>query len=315
MINYKFINKYELYVYLPKSLKFNLNFHCLIAEIINFILIYNNINTLKKLTFCCVENIDYDKICKSYIFNVLEFFKSKKIPIYISKIFKENVIEVVNKKFGQSYASELNIEELILKKNAIYYSFKGDKEIHEPVNDIVKAIADRSLIINEEELRDFLTTVIGEIFSNSINHSEQDEVFLLFDVKKVECDFYLYVSIIDYGTTIISNVRKFFADKKISSDKCLKWAIAWGNTTRQGSGGYGLSMLIDYIKKVKGVLYIFSDNAYYSLETNGRECIEEKNNQIFCGTSVTFKIKLFDTDNIITYKDGVIDCFSLDDLK
>lgn len=94
----------------------------------------------------------------------------------------------------------------------------------------------------------------------------------------------------------------------------MSWAIKRGHTTREGSGGYGLDMLINYIKIVKGMLLIFSGNAYYSLEPNGKIRIEENQNELFCGTSVTFKIKLFDTDNVISYQNGIIDCFSLDDL-
>ena len=310
MLYYKIINR-ELYIYLPKKMKFDLKFHRLMASIISLVLKYKNSN---RIIFSCDINISYDKMCKTYIFNVLDFFKSKGMHIYTTRKLKEDIVDLVHKKSGKTYGSEINVMELLLKENVKYYSFKGIEEIYKPIGDIVKTITDLSLIYNDNELRDFLTTTIGEIFSNSLNHSEQDEVFFLFNVEKEKDDFYLYVSIIDYGTTIISNVRGFLKDTNKTSSSCMSWAIKRGHTTREGSGGYGLDMLINYIKIVKGMLLIFSGNAYYSLEPNGKIRIEENQNELFCGTSVTFKIKLFDTDNVISYQNGIIDCFSLDDL-
>ena len=80
---------------------------------------------------------------------------------------------------------------------------------------------------------------------------------------------------------------------------CIAWAIIEGNTTRRGSGGYGLSTLINYIQNAKGELIIFSGDAYYR-QKEGQEEVS-KSNGIFLGTSVMFRIKLFETNNIIGY--------------
>jgi hypothetical protein len=48
----------------------------------------------------------------------------------------------------------------------------------------------------------------------------------------------------------------------------MEWAMGYGATTRQGSGGYGLPTMLDYVKKINGSLYIISGNAACLLENN-----------------------------------------------
>ena len=115
--------------------------------------------------------------------------------------------------------------------------------------------------------------------------------------------FFMYVNINDYGRTIVENVNSFLEahSKPTKTGKdCIEWAIQRGNTTRSGSGGYGLPTLIDYIKEVHGNLFIFSGNAYYRLE-NGQEGFLSNSDSIFQGTSVTFKIALLDTENVLKF--------------
>ena len=88
-------------------------------------------------------------------------------------------------------------------------------------------------------------------------------------------------------------------NKDIDSESCIEWAIVKGNTTRVGSGGYGLAMLIDYIENVKGDLMIFSGDVYYMLNSEGS--VIEKAAGSFLGTSVTFRVKIFEMDKIIFF--------------
>ena len=94
----------------------------------------------------------------------------------------------------------------------------------------------------------------------------------------------------------------------------LKWAIQSGNTTKESSGGYGLPMLISYIKAVHGELLIFSGAEHYNLKNemetiNGEEIY-------FPGTSIIFKVKLFEMDNVIMYDQvqNKIESISLDNI-
>ena len=62
----------------------------------------------------------------------------------------------------------------------------------------------------------------------------------------------MLINVTDYGKTIIHNVRKYqekYCDREMESSECINWALGEGNTTRRGSGGYGLPTLIDYVTK------------------------------------------------------------------
>lgn len=58
-------------------------------------------------------------------------------------------------------------------------------------------------------------------------------------------------------------------------------------------------MLIDYIENVKGDLLIFSGDVYYML--NSERSVIKKAAGNFLGTSVTFRVKLFEMDKIIFF--------------
>lgn len=111
------------------------------------------------------------------------------------------------------------------------------------------------------------------------------------------------VTIIDYGKTIMENVNEFFHNRSEplkSGRDCIGWTIGSGNTTREGSGGYGLPTLIDYITAARGDLFILSGNAYFRLE-NGKTEIGENLDALFHGTSVIFKVPLLDTSSALYY--------------
>ena len=57
--------------------------------------------------------------------------------------------------------------------------------------------------------------------------------------------------------------------------------------------------LISYIKSTGGELYILSGEANYKLTSESEEILFSKG--IFCGTSITFKVKLYDTERVIRY--------------
>lgn len=121
------------------------------------------------------------------------------------------------------------------------------------------------------------------------------------DVHKIYNEYYLSVVIFDYGKTIVSNVKEYFRDKKITDIECMEWAIQNGNTTRSGSGGYGLPTIIDYIQNAEGILYIASDDVYLEYQAgniNIKYSLSE-----FKGTNVAFQVKLFNTSKVLTYDD------------
>ena len=308
----------DLYVTIPKDFKFDFDFHLSIARLIWNIEFNRTLNPNLKIYVDCDADDIPDRMCAACLANVMDYYvRTFKLPVFVSTNFLRPLKEKVKRQTGNDYKTETDFIKLITNEELKYYVFHSDKETEKPVKDIVRLITEQSMTftLNPKGFNDFLITTIGEIFSNSVNHSEQDEVFLMFSVDNNNGDYYLTVNIIDYGTTIVTNVRKFKKTIVLTGQECLNWAIQNGNTTRKGSGGYGLSTLINYIKAAKGTLYIFSGDSHYILNPDNKEIIDSKGKEFFCGTSVTFKVKLFDTDNILTYSSGSIGSVSLASLS
>lgn len=288
----------ELFVNLPNRIRFDCEFLDDITELVGRCI--GGTENVETLYISCNKSVNYDKMSKAYLLNVLRFLMSY-IKAKWNKNLSDQIANVVSKKDGAKF-EEISIESTVTNKGLTYYDFHGDKDVKRPVDEMANILVDKNLAINSETVKEFLSTTIGEIFSNSINHSDQDEVFFMYDIVFDGEYFYLWVNIVDYGTTIISNVERYFMREKganIESKKCIDWAIKSGNTTRKGSGGYGLPTLISYIYNTDGELYIFSGNAYYKLAAGKSNINDAKG--IFSGTSVTFKVKLYDTSRTIQY--------------
>lgn len=290
-------NTKVLFIELPLKLKFDYAFLLRMTEFMK------RASECEKLRVSCKENSDYDKLSKAYLFNILQHYSRSKDTKW-NKPLSSIILSTIHTSDGKKFSDIDDIAKIVCDDNLSFYIFHGDNGIEKPISEITKLLVDKNLTVNSSEMKEFLSTTIGEIFSNSINHSEQDMVFFMYDIKYEESDFYLYVNILDYGATIVDNVGSFIkktTGKSFSGKECIEWAIQYGNTTRPGSGGYGLPTLISYIKKTaNGELYIFSGDAYYSLHNN-IENIENMSYGYFEGTSVTFKVKLYDTSQIIKY--------------
>ena len=303
----------KLYVELPDKLNFNFDFLNAIAELLHHI---ENIPNSQVL-FHCKEGAIYDKLSKAYLYNIMLYIKSKK-KVFWNTSLEAMLKSTVHRRKGGDSELEIDLLERLASSELNLYSFQGDIAIQKPVNTLTETMVDKCLTINKSEVKEFLSTTIGEIFSNSINHSEQEITYFMFDVVYEEEKFFLYVNIIDYGSTIVGNVRKhLFRTLHINmeSTACISWAIEPGHTTRGGSGGYGLPTLINYIKTVGGDLFILSGDAYYRLE-HGNTVINGEKNFLFPGTSVTFKVELFKTTGILKYdsQHKQLVCIELDNI-
>lgn len=308
MFNYIEANHNKIDILLPHKLSFDFEFLSSMSHLVHL----SNIDTVEILTISCSVYARYDKMCKAYLCNVLEHLKRKGLKVFVNNPFQEIVMGCVERQQGQIYESETDISKIITNNSLQYYCFECEENTDKPVKTIVEILSDKLLTIDTKQLKGFLTTTIGEIFSNSNNHSDQQEVFFMCSVESEEGKYYLYVNIIDYGATIVSNVRKHFKDDEKSPKECMSWAIQQGNTTRKGSGGYGLDMLIKYIEAVEGDLLIFSGNACFVVQSDGNKIIEDSDKQLFSGTSVTFKVRLFDASKVITVENGIVSSISLD---
>lgn len=301
----------KMIVDLPDKLEFNYDF----LESVSNLVFQVETAPCDQVTFRCKPNVSYEKLCKAYLYNVFAQIKAHK-PAFWNRSLQSTIMSSVHSQKGADFPP-INEIDILKSRELDLYIFRGDVGIQGPINELTRLMVDRNLAFNPTEIKEFLSTTIGEIFSNSINHSAQDITFFMFDITlKNEC-ILLYVNIIDYGTTIVENVREYVhrTENILKSSKdCMDWAVQSGNTTRSGSGGYGLSTLIDYITAVQGDLYIFSGDAYYRLE-DGRIEIDELSAGRFAGTSVTFKVELFkDTSSILKYDpvEEKLTCISLD---
>ena len=304
-----------LIVNLPNRLVFNVYFlihmDCLVKKAIE----NDRIETVRVV---CPEIINYDNMCKAYIINILTYIN--KFPnkgVYINSIFKSRIQNQVMTKEGKDFNKDSDLNELIRNQELEYYTFNGKEDTSGAINHVSSLLVNSMLSINPDKLKDFLNTTIGEIFSNSCNHSDQQEVFFAsFVDKSYNGDIFLTVSIIDYGKTIVNNVKEYLNIEFISGAECIDWAIKPANTTRMGSGGYGLPTLIDYMKAAKGDLYIFSGEACYLLLNGENDSTFDVDNGIFFGTSVAFKVKLNQNSFILNYDDEnrKIDSISLSDI-
>ena len=315
-ISYKWnSSKAELSIALPDKIVFDFEFLKMTAKMLHLI----NKFPCEIVTFMCNNSADYDKLSKAYLYNLLLHVAGEKKARW-NLTLKSKIELSVHSKTAANFEPIDNLAEKIRSSELNFYRFTGDAGIDTPVNALTKLLVEKNVTLDPEKIKEFLATTIGEIFSNSISHSAQDEFFFMFDVvyDKVTTKFQMYVNIIDYGKTIAENVNSFFRShskpSKTSSD-CIDWAIKPGNTTRSGSGGYGLPTLIEYIKEVHGDLFIFSGNAYYRLE-NGREEINDNSDGVFNGTSVTFRVALLDSENALCYDPTLkkVHCVSLENI-
>ena len=253
----------------------------------------------KKILFSCMEkNINFDKMGAAYLYNMLVFF-AKTRSIFIDKPLYQIFHNKVSHSGGEQF-DKIDIKKVSRSDIQQCYSIKNDKYVNQIVQILVDFISETNLVL--ERAREFLITTVGEIFSNAFGHSNEEKVFFMYDIGRYNHKFYLVINITDYGKTIIHNVQSYHEknfNNKLNSCECIRWAIKEGNTTRLGSGGYGLPTLIDYVCNVAGELLIFSGDSIYALKGTVENILNSKGD--FYGTSISMKIPLFDTSKAIMY--------------
>lgn len=287
-----------LNIMLPETLHYDFGFMHDMMELIKIVM--DDERRYDQVRVSCKKEPEYDKMCKAYIYNVLRYL-AQCVKILWNVELNNIITSSVHTANGSKF-SEINVERTVVNKKLNDYRFLSDQSVDKPVEEIARIIVEKNFTLGKNELKEFLTTTIGEIFSNAFLHSAKDELFFIYDIEREKKDFYLCVTVIDYGNTIVHNVKEYFEKEKnsvINSIECMKWAVIEGNTTRNGSGGYGLSTLINYIKKARGELIILSGDVYYRLKSQKSEVSQTEG--IFLGTSVMFRIKLFEEDTIIAF--------------
>lgn len=117
----------------------------------------------------------------------------------------------------------------------------------------------------EDRLKKDISSYIQEIFGNAQIHGGSDKVFTCgqYYPKNNKMDF----TIVDLGWTFYNNVANFFSSLKEETPvHSIEWAVQPEHSTKSGfSGGFGLSLLRDFIKFNAGKFQIVSGNEYWEL--------------------------------------------------
>lgn len=285
----------SFYITILSDLKYNFQFLNYITEMMFRI----KQSDCKKIYFIYGHELkDSGKMALAYFYNTIRFFLGDK-ALFLNKrlyaLIEQRVIYADENKF-----EKIDIAEKLTSDLAQCYHFNNDKSVNQTVQLLVNFIVEKNLIF--KDVKEFLVTTIGEIFSNAFNHSDENDVFFMYDIEQRDGKFYLVINITDYGKTITGNVQNYQQQngiKVMDSKSCMWWAVQPGNTTRSGSGGYGLPTLVDYVGKVKGELLIFSGECLYALKGTIINIFDAKG--YFFGTSVSMKIPLFDISKMILY--------------
>ncbi len=298
----------ELHITINMAITYTFDFLNMVTEISKKIVSSNSETVFISAK---TDEFQFDRLGLAYFYNLLMMLTryDKKIYVvtWLMKLFVDNVDTNKNK------FENIDILETLNRDKLLYFEFRKDNDVSEAVQKIAEFIGIYCVV----SLGNFLITTIGEIFSNAFNHSEEQKVYLMYDIRQKEEDYYLWINIMDFGKTIVSNVKEYVEEKyhtKYTSNECIEWAIQNGNTTRNGSGGYGLPTLINYIKAVKGELLIFSGDSIYALVENKEDIMTAKGS--FYGTNIFFKIPLFDTSTFVSFdeKTNTLISIDLDDL-
>ena len=139
-----------------------------------------------------------------------------------------------------------------------------------------------------------LVASLYEIYANARMHGEATFVYSCGEYKESDTTFEM--AIVDLGKTIPGNVNTFFGNKKLPPlpvCHAIHWAFEEGNTTKENTGGLGLSLLREFIELNNGSLHMVSAGGFVEF-TNGQFVFHDLNLE-FPGTIVNIKFNFNDS--------------------
>lgn len=118
-----------------------------------------------------------------------------------------------------------------------------------------------------EDVKEKIVEAIYEIFVNAQIHSETKFIYTCgqFFPNKNKIEF----TITDTGIGFKNRVNKRFGSS-LNAIQAISWAVEDKATTKQGiSGGIGLALLKEFVRKNQGKMQIVSDGGFYQFDNNG----------------------------------------------
>ncbi len=131
-----------------------------------------------------------------------------------------------------------------------------------------------------------------ELCNNAKDHAESEiGIFVCgqYFPRKQRLDFCIADAGIGIRRRILKDLRK-----KMTSEQAIQWALADGNTTRQGRspGGLGLNLIREFIVMNQGHIQIVSDDGYWELSPKGETL--KRLDASFPGTVINIEINTAD---------------------
>lgn len=141
---------------------------------------------------------------------------------------------------------------------------------------------------------DKMMELIHELFANAQMHSATQHVYTCgqFFPQKNKIEF----TIVDTGIGFKENINRKFK-RNLSARQAITWAIQDKNTTKENTGGLGLTMLKEFTDSNNGKIQIVSNDGYYQFE-NGYESTSSLRNE-FPGTIINIQFNTNDNNSYI----------------
>lgn len=225
---------------------------------------------------------------------ILTKLKSQKNMVFLRNT--KTSIKQLLIKYG--FIQNINVCNTNIPQNFIKYeTFNGDNEER-----FSKYLDDQFKYINNTEIVASLKTHIMEIFINVKMHArtkggsryKNKEIFTsgFYDREKEKVIFSIANNGQTFSENIISNLNYDFQ----LENEYILWALKETNTsTKNRTGGIGLTMLHDLVVSSNGFLYILSGQGYYQYESNSRASLSESYDLSsgFPGTVISIELPIY----------------------
>lgn len=250
------------------------------------------------------------------LFGAFHSYLFENIDIHLSRFFCANmsaplgaILDLLSTQNNITITAENRIQEILQKNNFLsYYGYPSAWDSNRTTIQYIRFKRSESdafaqylndQLLNRPELPQFtpkakmaIAQVILEIFTNAVLHTKTNYIYTCgqFFPNKHCIDF----SIVDTGLGIRNTVNSG-TGWNLNAVKAIEWALIDGNTTKTGvPGGYGLTILQNFLHLNKGSLQIISNDGYYKDENNKQtSCFFDGE---FPGTVLNLQIKTDDNN-------------------
>ncbi len=246
----------------------------------------------KKITIDFSQCREFDGNLCAAMGAIFDLFSSRS-AIMLQRPSDRKVRKVLSRNhFLRAWRVETDIQE---KENYVKYSSFRSKDSEEFKRYIDEwLIGKQKFPEHSKAVGDSLVESIYEIYANASMHGGSEYVYSCGEYKESITTFEM--AIVDLGYTIPDNVNTFLAKKGLSPfSECdaIGWAFVRGNTTKENTGGLGLSLLKEFIDLNQGALHMVSGRGF--VEYSDGNFRPREMETAFPGTIVNIKFNFSDS--------------------